>query len=218
MAIESVEITPGSGEPIAVDKVGGNGYQVVKLAIGADGTVQVLDTVDADTGAGTDPRLAAVILGAAAGGAQAIPGDATNGLKVDVARMAALVAGSALVGDVGLGVRTAGGLSVFRSIDVDETEEAVKASAGQVYGWFLSNRAAGERVVKFYNDTVANVVVGTTTPVLTIPLLQGQASNVWFGQGIPFSTAITIAAVTGIADSSTGAPGANEIVANVFYA
>jgi hypothetical protein len=112
---------------------------------------------------------------------------------------------------------TSGGLSVFRSIDLDESEEAVKASAGMVYGWFLYNLATATRYIKFYNDTVANVVVGTDTPVLTIPLDADQGTNVSFEHGIAFSTAITVAATTGVLDNDTGAPGNNEVIAHVFY-
>lgn len=112
---------------------------------------------------------------------------------------------------------TGEGLDIFRSIDVDETEEEIKATAGKLYGWFLYNAASAVRFIKFYNATAASVVVGTTTPILTIPLAAGAAANVEFTNGIPFSTALCIAATTGVADSDTGAPGANEIIANIFY-
>ena len=65
---------------------------------------------------------------------------------------------------------TANGCSIFRSIDLDETEEEVKASAGVVYGIIVDNRATAARYVKFYNATAANVTVGTTTPVMTLTL------------------------------------------------
>jgi hypothetical protein len=116
-----------------------------------------------------------------------------------------------------LSPQTSGGLSIFRSIDLDESEEAVKASAGQLFGFFLYNLASSKIYVKFYNDTVANVVVGTTTWALTIPLDADQGAVVEFTNGIAFSTAITVAATTGVADNDTGAPGANEVIANVFY-
>jgi len=113
---------------------------------------------------------------------------------------------------------TSGGLSIFRSIDLDESEEEVKGSAGQLYGAYLYNLASsGKRYVKLYNDTAANVTVGTTTPVLTLPLDAGQGAVLSFEQGIAFSAAITAAATTGVADNDTGAPGANEVVANLFY-
>lgn len=113
------------------------------------------------------------------------------------------------------------GLSLFRSIDLDESEEEVKATAGTVYGLWFSNMATSSRFLKFYNATAANVTVGTTTPVLTLAL-PGNASDDISGvfsiaQGIKFDTAITVAATTAIADNDTGAPSANDVIVNVFY-
>lgn len=115
----------------------------------------------------------------------------------------------------------AGGCSIFRSLDLDETEEDVKTSAGTLYGWYIANTATSTRFVKFYNDTAANVVVGTTTPVMTLAI-PGNSSddvgaNVLGGVGIAFGTAICVAATTGVADADTGAPGANEVIVNLFY-
>jgi len=117
--------------------------------------------------------------------------------------------------------QAAGGASLFRSIDLDETEEEVKASAGTVYGVWFSNMATSTRFLKFYNATAASVTVGTTTPVLTLAL-PGNASDDISGvfsipQGIAFGTAITVAATTGIADNDTGAPAANDVIVNIFY-
>jgi hypothetical protein len=116
---------------------------------------------------------------------------------------------------------TAGGCSIFRSLDLDETEEDIKTAAGQIYGMWVTNLATSTRFVKFYNATAANVIVGTTTPVLTIGI-PGNASDDIAGlfastMGIAFDTAISAAATTGIADNDTGAPGANEVLINVFY-
>lgn len=112
---------------------------------------------------------------------------------------------------------TSGGLSTFRSLDLDETEEDVKTSAGQVFGYYIANLAGSVRFVKFYNATAANVTVGSTTPVWTLPIPAGAAANVEFSHGVSFSTAISVAATTGVADNDAGAPGANEIICNVFY-
>lgn len=114
-----------------------------------------------------------------------------------------------------------GGCDVFRSLDLDETEEEVKASAGTVYGVWFSNTATATRFLKFYNDTAANVTVGTTTPRLTLALPGNTSDDVSgvfaIAQGISFSTAITVAATTGVADNDTGAPAANDVIVNVFY-
>jgi hypothetical protein len=116
---------------------------------------------------------------------------------------------------------TAGGLDTFKSLDLDETEEQVKATAGQLYGWWIFNAATSIRYVKFYNDTAANVTVGTTTPLFTLPIPAaasgGVAANALGSHGITFSAAITVAATTGLADNDTGAPGANEVVVMLFY-
>lgn len=115
-------------------------------------------------------------------------------------------------------VNTSSGLTIFRSIDLDESEEQVKASEGVVYWARLHNRSAAEVFVKFYNATAANVTVGTTVPVMTIPM-QADSGEVWQPpDGLRFDTAITVAATTGVADNDTGAPGANDVVINLGYA
>lgn len=116
---------------------------------------------------------------------------------------------------------TSGGLSIFRSLDLDESEEEVKATAGQLYGIWFTNTNASTRWIKFYNATAANVTVGTTTPVITLAL-PGNSSDDISGlfnstHGMAFDTAITVAATTGVADNDTGAPSANDVIVNIFY-
>lgn len=112
-------------------------------------------------------------------------------------------------------------LDTFRSIDLDETEEQVKATGGQVYGLWFTNTSTSTRFLKFYNATAANVTVGTTTPLITLGL-PGNTSDDISGvfasaNGITFDTAITVAATTGVADNDTGAPSANDVIVNIFY-
>lgn len=134
---------------------------------------------------------------------------------------AALVDGTATTqpvsGSLSIAPTTSTGLSIYRTIDLDETEEEAKATAGQVYGYYFANLATGWRYVKFYNATAANTTVGTTTPILTLPLPAQSAANVSLPYGITFATALSIAATTGLADNDTGAPGLNEVVFNLFY-
>jgi hypothetical protein len=144
----------------------------------------------------------------------ALPAGTNNIGDVDVLTIAA---GSNAIGNIGVIPRTTGGLSIFRTLDADETEEEIKATAGQVFGWYIYNDGATEVYVKFYNATAATVVVGTTTPVLTLPVPAGSAANVFSEIGIAFGTAICIAATTGVADADTAAPAANQVIANVFY-
>lgn len=154
--------------------------------------------------------------------ASALPAGTNNIGDVDIA--SALPAGANLIGDVGLsGARTSGGTTLYKNIDVDETEDQIKATAGQVYWIHAINLANAPRYLKFYNATAANVTVGTTTPDLTFPIpSQGDTNGAGFTLSIPngiaFGTAITIAATTGLADNDSGAPGANEVVVNLGYA
>ena len=125
-------------------------------------------------------------------------------------------------GNVGLLPITSGGCSAFYSIDIDETEEEIKGSAGQVYGIVCINKSTALRYLKFYNATAANVTVGTTAPMFTIAVpSQSSANGAGFvlnlPVGIAFGTAITVAATTGAADNDTGAPGANDVLVAVFY-
>lgn len=117
---------------------------------------------------------------------------------------------------------TAGGCTIFRSIDLDETEEEVKATAGQVYGIFAINTTNATLFLKFYNATTGNTTVGTTTPVLTLPVpgnndTDGAGFYISLPVGIEFTTAITVACTTGVADNDTTGPGANGCIVQVFY-
>jgi len=112
---------------------------------------------------------------------------------------------------------TTGGCTIFKSIDIDETEEEVKATAGNMYGYYFANTTASARYLKFYNATAANVTVGTTTPVITLYLPPTSAGHIGLPFPIGFSTAICVAATTGVADSDTGAPGASDCLVMVYY-
>lgn len=113
--------------------------------------------------------------------------------------------------------------SIFRSIDLDETEEEVKGTAGVVYWIHCMNLSDTKQYLKFYNATAASVTVGTTTPVMTFAIpTQGDTNGAGFTLSIPngitFSTAITVAATEALADNDTTAPGDNEIILNLGYA
>jgi hypothetical protein len=106
------------------------------------------------------------------------------------------------------------GYNTFLNQDLDAAE-TVNANPSTLFGYDLFNEAASSMFVHFYNTLVADVVVGTTVPLLTIgvPTL-GRASQEFDG-GIVFSTGISIAATTTPGGST--APGDNEVQANVLY-
>jgi hypothetical protein len=97
---------------------------------------------------------------------------------------------------------TAGGLSVFNANTGDtytaltNTAQAVKASAGQVYGWSIFNPAAATSYVLLYDVAAAGVTVGTTTAKMVIAIATLGRSDIVLDKGIPFATAIAIAAAT----------------------
>lgn len=115
--------------------------------------------------------------------------------------------------DLSIGFK--GAWQLFRSIDLDESEEEIKGTPGHVGGWHIWNDSAAVIYVHFYNATAANVTVGTTTPVLTLGVETLGHSEISIPSGLAFDTAITVAATTAV--DGTGAPAANDCVINVYY-
>lgn len=209
-------------------KVDGSGVtQPVSLASGATAIAKAEDVASADADVGV-PSMA--VRKATPVNTSGTDGD-YEFLQMSAGRLwssatidAAIPTGANLMGDVGIsGARTSGGTTIFRSLDIDQTEEDVKTSAGQVYWIHAMNLVSTKRYLKFYNATAANVTVGTTTPVLTFALAtQGDTNGAGFTiaipNGIAFSTAICVACTTGLADNDTGAPGDNDVIINIGYA
>lgn len=104
---------------------------------------------------------------------------------------------------------TQGGLSTFMASGSDgssilvATAQAVKASAGQLYGYYAYNPEAAVTFVHFYNVAAASVVVGTTNPLFTIQLPAGAAANLMFPHGVTFSNAGWSVAATTTAGGNT---------------
>lgn len=113
------------------------------------------------------------------------------------------------------------GLSIYRSIDLDEgTGEVIKSAPGQLFALWVTNRSSTTRYIKLYNAT--SCTMGTGTPVITLPIPGNATDNIAGhftagGKGIAFTTGICFGATTGLADADTGAPAANDVVANAFY-
>lgn len=198
---DNVVLDAGAGgDTIAADDVGGVKYQLIQLVVGADGGAKSL--VTGSTG------LPVAVQGA-------LPAGTNNIGDVDLA--SALPAGTNVIGHVGLEPRTSGGLALDRTLSAASTNaKSIKASAGQVYGWYLSNTNASPRYVKLYNKASAPTV-GTDTPLMTIMVPGGGGANVEFAMGIALGTGIALAMATGAADSDTGAVAANEVIAHILY-
>lgn len=114
---------------------------------------------------------------------------------------------------------TSGGLSISRTLSANNTTGiSVKGSAGQIFGWVITNVASSARFVKIYNTSAPTV--GTTVPVITLAIpgnANGTGMVAAFDSGIAFGTSIGIGITTGVADNDTGAPAANDVVVNIFY-
>lgn len=210
--IGDVTINNASGASAVNIQDGGN-------TITVDGTVAVTNAgITTIAGAISGTEMQVDVVAALPAGTNAIGKLAANsGVDIGDVDVTSISAGTNLIGDVSLQPRTGNGCDLFRTLDLDETEEDVKTSAGNLYGYYFANTNASARYLKLYNATAANVTVGTTTPVATFYLPPVSAGHVGLAYPISFSTAISAAATTGVADNDTGAPGANEVLFMAFY-
>lgn len=165
------------------------------------------------------------VVGALPAGTNAIGKLAANsGVDIGDVDILSIAAGTNAIGNVGLVPRTTGGMTIFNSIDLDESEEEIKASAGQVFSISAFNTTAAPLYLRFYNATAANTTVGTTAAHMGPFLVPGNADSdgagfVWNNEiGAAFGTAISAAVTTGVAANDTGAPGANACIVVVGYA
>lgn len=90
---------------------------------------------------------------------------------------------------------TTGGLSTFMASGSDgstaltSTAQAVKASAGMLYGYYIYNPNTSAQFIHFYNTAAASVTVGTTNPLFTLTIPPTSAANLSLTMGIEFSNA-----------------------------
>jgi hypothetical protein len=132
---------------------------------------------------------------------------------------AGVSAGTNAIGDVGTQLRAnATGAASIRHVISAATTNAtvVKASAGRVAGWNISNTNAAFRYVKFHNQTTTPTAGSGVVATVAIP----PNSNVHFElpAGIGFSSGIGITTVTGAADNDTNAVGLNDLIIDIYYA
>ena len=131
----------------------------------------------------------------------------------------ALVAGTAAIGDVGQQYRAnatgaASGAHIVSGASTNAT--VVKAGAGRVLGWCLTNNAASKVYVKFHNQTTTPTAGSGVVRSIGIPA--GGTVTMNLEGGIAFATGIAITTVTDAADAGTTAVAANDIVGDIFFA
>jgi hypothetical protein len=111
---------------------------------------------------------------------------------------------------------TSGGLSTFHLAAAASTNATnIKASAGQLYGYMISNTSAAYTYLCFHN-TAGTPTAGASI-FFKIGIPAGGAANVEFSNGIAFSTGIAISTVTGAPDSNTTAIALSDQIINLFY-
>lgn len=108
---------------------------------------------------------------------------------------------------------TTGGLSIY-SASVGATKTQVKASAGQLYGWYIYNSNSSAAYVQFFDVANASITLGTTAPTFALGIPASSGANVFTDSGIAFATAINWAATTTRTGST--AP-TNTVDVNFFY-
>jgi hypothetical protein len=129
-----------------------------------------------------------------------------------------LAAGTNLAMDVGLQVRAnaTGAASIHHIVSAATTNVAqIKATAGRVYGYCLSNTTASWRYVKLHN--IASATAGAAV-AMTIGLPPNGKAECYMGQGIGFATAISRSIVTGSADTDATAVAVGDVVGDIFWA
>lgn len=97
---------------------------------------------------------------------------------------------------------TSGGWSTFMATSGDSSTaltnsaQSVKATAGQLGGWYIYNPNTSATYVIIYNVASGSVTVGTTNPKLVLCIPASSAANLEIVNGIAFDTAISVAATT----------------------
>ena len=117
---------------------------------------------------------------------------------------------------------TAGGWLTFNATSGDgstaltNSAQAIKASAGQLGGWYIYNPNSVVAYVILYNTAAASVTVGTTNPKMVLAIPATAAANIEISNGIEFTNAgFSAAAVMTTAGGNTAPTVALE--ANFLY-
>lgn len=148
------------------------------------------------------------------GGTTAVTGTIT----ANQGTMVALPAGANAIGDVGMQVRAnaTGAAGNHHIVSAATTNVAqIKATAGRVVGWCLSNTTASWRFVKLHN--VASATAGAAV-AQTIGIPPNGKAECSIPAGIAFATAISRSIVTGAADADTTVTGVADVVGEIFFA
>jgi len=109
---------------------------------------------------------------------------------------------------------TTGGLTIHKTDALVATAVAVKASAGNIYGYHIFNPNTADIYVHVYNIAQGSTTVGTSSRTISMLVPGGGVLDAVFPMPLGFSTAITVAATTTLTGSSAPSTG---LVTNIYY-
>jgi hypothetical protein len=107
-------------------------------------------------------------------------------------------------------------VKTYRNLSLGVTGQIIKAAKGQIFDLHICNQAAAIRYVKLYDKATAATASDTPVRTYAIPASTTIALPVT-SAGIEYLIGIGIRGTTGVADSDTGAPAANDIVVNIGW-
>ena len=94
------------------------------------------------------------------------------------------------------------------------TLTAIKTTNAKMFGYYIFNSNSSTVYMQVFDDTTANITLGTTSPKLSLGIPAGAGANLISTNGITFANAITIAFTT--TRSGSTAP-TNTVDYNIFY-
>lgn len=147
-----------------------------------------------------------------------VSGTQINGRDVYIVNNLSLSSSSNLIGDIGMQYRNnaTGGASRNHLISAANTNATiVKAGAGRIYGYSISNTNAAFRYVKFHNQTTTPTAGTGVVQTIAIP----PNSTVVFQMpgGISFTTGITFTTTSGSADNDAVAVAIGDLIIDIFF-
>jgi hypothetical protein len=136
-----------------------------------------------------------------------------------VSTLAGIAAGVNLIADVGLQARAnatgAGSVSkVTAAVSTNAT--LIKAGAGRVLGYLLTNLSAAARFVRMHNLNVAPTV-GTSVPTYVIAIPAGQTVEMSDPVGIAHASGISYSITAAAADLDTTVTAANDVIGHIRF-
>lgn len=111
---------------------------------------------------------------------------------------------------------TSGGWTMTHNVSAASVNAMnIKASAGQIGGWYIYNSNAAARKIAFHN-TAGTPTAGSGV-VFTIIVPPTSAANVNISEGLAFSTGIAMTTVTELTDAGNTAVAASDLIWSIWY-